>query len=264
MSNSCRKPDVLVFDSDIVNRWFVFQRDFEHYIAIVNPDATPAVEARLLLNLAGPEAMEHSESFEYGAGEDAQDPVCLMAKFTALCDIPTNCILERFKFFTRRQRPGEYIETYIASLRHLARRCRLDTLTPDQLIRDVLVYGLLDKKLRAELLRKPDLTLNEATHASRMAAYIASMVSPVAQDINYASAAGRRLFDGPPRQRGSPAPTRDGPRRCPNCNFASHLFNVCPALGKTCNFCRKLNHFSAACRSRRKPVPAPRSLNNIA
>ncbi|XP_032886847.1 interferon-inducible GTPase 1-like [Amblyraja radiata] len=32
MANSCRKPDMLVFDSDIVHRWAVFKRDFEHYI----------------------------------------------------------------------------------------------------------------------------------------------------------------------------------------------------------------------------------------
>ncbi|XP_055506313.1 uncharacterized protein LOC129706229 isoform X2 [Leucoraja erinacea] len=265
MATSCHKPNVLVFNSDIAHQWGVFRRDFQHYVTIAHPAATDEMRASLLLNLAGPDALERSESFVYGVGEDARDPVCLMAKSTAMCDIPTNCILERFKMFSRRQIPGESIDNYIAALRHMARRCRLDALTPDQVTRDILVYGLLDVKLRAELLRKPDLSLDEALHASRMAEAVASALSPADHDINFASAAGRRRNAGPPRQRGSPAPGGGSTRRCPNCNFASHQFNICPALGKTCNFCRKLNHFSAACRSRVKPVPPPRRmLNNLA
>ncbi|XP_055491307.1 uncharacterized protein LOC129697104 [Leucoraja erinacea] len=74
MSHSCRRPDTLVFDTDIVHRWTVFQRDFEHYIAIAHPDATPAVQAHLLLNLAGPAAMDQYASFHFAAGEDRNDP----------------------------------------------------------------------------------------------------------------------------------------------------------------------------------------------
>ncbi|XP_032905331.1 uncharacterized protein LOC116991088 [Amblyraja radiata] len=94
---------------------------------------------------------------------------------------------ERFKQFERRQRPGESAENYVAALRHLARRCRLETLTPEELTRDLLVYGLRDEKLRTELLRKPDLSFNEAMHACRLAEAVTTAVSPADQDINFAS-----------------------------------------------------------------------------
>ncbi|XP_055487438.1 uncharacterized protein LOC129694708 isoform X8 [Leucoraja erinacea] len=74
MATSCRMPDVLVFDSDIAHRWDVFRHDFDHYVAIAHPAATPEVKASLLLNLAGPDALAQSDFFVYAAGESARDP----------------------------------------------------------------------------------------------------------------------------------------------------------------------------------------------
>jgi hypothetical protein len=38
---------------------------------------------------------------------------------------------------------------------------------------------------------------------------------------------------------------------CRNCGGEFPHASKCPALGKTCNFCRKMNHFAKVCRSKR-------------
>ena len=262
MASACRKPDILIFDADIAHRWSVFRRDFKHYVTIAHPAVAPAVKASLLLNLAGPEALERSESFIYGVNENAQDPVCLLAKFTELCDIPTNCILERFKLFGRRQNPGESVDNFVAALRHLARRCSLDALTPETLTRDILVFGLRDEKLRSEFLCKPDLTFNEA-HCMPLAWQRLSppLCRRLIMRSTRAVSSGHQ-YSAPQRRRVSPVPGSRPRQCCPNCNSASHRFNVCPALGKTCNFCHKQNHFSAACRSHGKPAQPQQKPSN--
>ena len=97
-----------------------------------------------------------------------------MRKFCQICDLPSNHILDRARFFSHRQLPGERIDLFISDLLYLAQRSRfqnmpVDQLT-DQLTRDILVNGITDLKLRSELLRRPDLTLEEAAHACRTAA----------------------------------------------------------------------------------------------
>ena len=192
MASFYRKPDSLVFDDDIAHRWNVFRRDFRHYVAIVHPGVSSAIKAWLLLNLAGSEALERSESFEYGPNEDPENLDCLLGKFNEMCDVPTNSILERFKFFGRRQKPGESVGNFYADLRHLARRCHLNVATPATLTRDVLVYGLRNEKLRSELLCKADLTLQAALHAAKMSEAVISAAPPPDHEVRAATVATRR------------------------------------------------------------------------
>ena len=37
--------------------------------------------------------------------------------------------------------------------------------------------------------------------------------------------------------------------QCQNCGF-SHIRNRCPAYGKLCSFCNKMNHFNSVCKTR--------------
>ena len=44
--------------------------------------------------------------------------------------------------------------------------------------------------------------------------------------------------------------SNDAGKECGNCG-SKHLEGHCPALGRRCNNCRKLNHFAEVCRSGR-------------
>ncbi|XP_055507978.1 uncharacterized protein LOC129707187 [Leucoraja erinacea] len=280
MASSCRKPSPLVFDADIAERWETFVMDYNHYVNIAHHNDPPALRASLLLNLAGPDAMRRANSFEYRPAvmdaadqvvepaESPNDPACLLRKFTEICDLPSNRILERTRLFSRKQQPGEPVECFIADLRHLSQRCRFGELR-DELTRDILVNGMLDQKLRTDLMRKPDLTLNEAVHACRLA----EVVTPVSGErgsgnrtiaVATLSVPRRAPSNSRPQSRPHFAPRPQGARKCPNCGYGHLPQAACPAIGKACNYCRKLNHFASVCRSRGNVAQPPRQvLNNL-
>lgn len=62
-------------------------------------------------------------------------------------------------FHTRKQRDGEAIDVFVTDLRKLSSICNFGELR-DGLIRDRIVCGILDSKLRDTLLRERRLNLN--------------------------------------------------------------------------------------------------------
>ena len=69
-------------------------------------------------------------------------------------------ILHRFKFTSRRQKPGESFATYLSELRRLSEHCRYGE-TLDEMLRDRIVCGIADCRLQRRLLVEPDLTLKK-------------------------------------------------------------------------------------------------------
>ena len=72
-----------------------------------------------------------------------------------------SAIVQRFKFNTRSQQPGETIAMFLAELRHLSEHCEFG-ITLDEMLRDRLVCGVRDIRIQRRLLAEPKLTLNWA------------------------------------------------------------------------------------------------------
>ena len=72
-----------------------------------------------------------------------------------------SAIVQRFKFNTRTQQPGETIAIFLAELRHLTEHCEFGA-TLDEMLRDRLVCGLHDIRIQRRLLAEPKLTLKRA------------------------------------------------------------------------------------------------------
>ena len=70
-------------------------------------------------------------------------------------------ILQRFKFASRRQKPGESIATFVSELRRLSEHCNYGQ-TLDEMLRDRVVCGIADGRLQRRLLAEPELTLKKA------------------------------------------------------------------------------------------------------
>lgn len=83
----------------------------------------------------------------------------------AIIRIRKNVIFERARFNQRNQVAGETAEKYIAELYRLVENCEYGDLK-DQMIRDRLVVGILDKKLSQQLQLNPELTLEQAKRLS--------------------------------------------------------------------------------------------------
>ena len=111
----------------------------------------------------------------YCLGEEANDVLALteiseedrkkfnpvMRNFDAFFKVRHNVIFERDRFNQRNQLPGESAEKYIAEVYRLAEYCNFGALK-DELIRDRLVVGILDKKTSQHLQLDPDLTVDKA------------------------------------------------------------------------------------------------------
>ena len=70
-------------------------------------------------------------------------------------------IAERFRFYQRKQQPGESVATFIAALRNLSKDCAFGAFL-QQALRDAFVIGLLNPKIQTALLADKNLTLDSA------------------------------------------------------------------------------------------------------
>ncbi len=84
----------------------------------------------------------------------------LVKKFEEICLPVKNVIMDRHAFNTMNQKPHETIQSYVAMLKTLARKCEFGTLH-DELIRDRLVC-IYNDNIRTQLLKEKNLTLNSA------------------------------------------------------------------------------------------------------
>ncbi len=85
----------------------------------------------------------------------------VLDKFETYCQPRKNITFERFKFNSRSQNSGEPFDQYITSLRQLQDKCDFDKITPNELLRDRIVFGIVDQKVRERLLCEADLSLEK-------------------------------------------------------------------------------------------------------
>ena len=150
----------------------------------------------------------------------------------------------------------------------LADACDFGTITPEELLRDRLIFGIRDNKVRERLLRESHLTLAKTDEICRASESMLAQMKIVGDNTGPPVNAITRL--------GKPHAPFKGKRKvsygdnasskeCGNCG-RKHSFmskDTCPAFGKTCVNCGKLNHFTAMCRGK-KTMETPQSVRAIA
>ena len=91
--------------------------------------------------------------------KERKNPKEIIEKLEACFKPKRNVIYERYVFFSRGQEANETSDVYLASLRRLTSSCEFAQLE-EELIRDRIVLGTKDGGVRADMLRKPSLTLH--------------------------------------------------------------------------------------------------------
>ena len=185
----------------------------------------------------------------------------VMAKFNIYFTPKKNLPYTRFKFFTY-QTNKQNINEFVMELKSQSHHCKFGTLR-DSLIRDRIVAGIQDAKVRERLLGETDLTLDKsiticcAAKATKKKAEEMQTSPPI--DHVDTIKCNRRETCHPSSQR----PRANGPRMLRGneqlkvykyCGY-THQKGKCPAYGKICNNCRKWNHFST--------VSQLKAVNNI-
>lgn len=222
-------------------KWKRFRRAWDSYaLATGLSDKPENVQVATLLTVIGEEARDVYSTFAWATAGDSGkiDPV--LEQFRAYCEPHKNIPFERYKFNRRCQEAGESYEQYRTALRQLAANCEFGTITPDELLRDRLVFGIRDHKTRERLLREPALTLARADEICRAAESTGTQLKVVGDTAaENVSAVNTSTASHP---------------ECPNCGrqHDTRKKEQCPAFGKYCRKCKKRNHFAVKCRSKQK------------
>ncbi|XP_076352684.1 uncharacterized protein LOC143248136 [Tachypleus tridentatus] len=176
------------------------------------------------------------------------------------------------KFENRKQQPGETVSQYISALREIAQNCEYGDTLEQQLCKQISV-GVSDRALRDRLWSE-DLTLKQITekchhHEQKLESLkeIEGSTSTVT-DVNYVrrdQSRGRsrhRSQGSRNQQRRDTQETYRGAtirrppqRNCTRCGkLPHHSQQRCPALEKTCNYCKLRGHFAVMCRNKNRNV----------
>ena len=259
MAESLRKPDPVTFDSSVAENWRNFEEEFEIYTEAVLYDKTPKVKAYTLLNLAGSEAIKRSKNFEYApevknddgdvitAAETKEDHRVLLQKFRNLCNPLTNVSMERHLFFTRDQKQGESVESYITELRSKANSCEFAALK-DSLLRDRFISGVQSANLRRVLLKERNLTLSRTIELAQLDELTQTRLKQFTNNTSSSGDTPSKAVDIiETNQYQMPARSSNN-KACSNCGY-EHRPGACLAQGKQCHNCLRYNHFARYCRS---------------
>ena len=241
-SNYMLPPPVAleIHDVQAAERWRRFKTAWSNYsIATGLNTKDESVQVATLLTVIGEDAREVYSTFTWDAvGDDTKiNPV--LVKFQSYCQPRKNIPFERYKFNRRAQEGGESYDQYRTALRKLANECSFGTITPDEILRDRLVFGIRDPKVRERLLREANLTLtktDEICRAAESTSQQLKLVEPHEQSVH--------------------AVERQATKGCGKCGRKHAFFRkeLCPAFGKTCNRCHKPNHFAVKCRQKPQPT----------
>ena len=160
-------PSKLELKGNTAVNWKRFRQVWDNY-EIASRLKTESKEFRTatLLTCIGQEALEIYDGLAFDDETQKKDIDVVLKKLEEFCIGTTNEIYERYLFNKRDQAEGESIDTYVAALRSLSKTCNYGALT-DNLIRDRMVVGILDKGIRKKLLQESKLTLQSRIDVSR-------------------------------------------------------------------------------------------------
>lgn len=258
------KP-MVVEDNNLAAAWHLWRRNYRVY-CLANADkewGEPKKVANFLLSIGNEGGKIFWSKFPNVSEETLKD-VTLEQVFKAFdehCEPLKNIPMESHKFHSLRQKEGQTIADFVTELREQAAKCEFTCQCKksymDREIRDRLITGVADVKLRNRLLDQKDVTL----------------VSVLQMCQNYeATREGSKELDKSVVSCVQTEETKEvctvsgQERRCFSCGFAP--FNnahkeLCPAKNIICRGCNEKGHYQRTCRKNRKPTVAGRKVRAI-
>ena len=161
-------------DRNLAETWRKWEQQFRFYFQASELDKKPpTTQTAILLHVAGPEAQEIYQTFVFPPQEAEQpdlrqDVNAVLQQFETYCNPRRNTVYERHRFWSRDQLEGEAVDQWVTELKVKAALCEFSD-QRDLLIRDKIVFGVRDERVKERLLRESDLTLQKALDICRAA-----------------------------------------------------------------------------------------------
>ena len=249
----------MVWEGNLAENWKTYYQNFEIYVLATGKKTQPdEVRCALLLCRIGAEGMKLYNTFVYNEEADKLKVNIVSKKFEEYCCPKTNRAYERYKFWKRDQSEYETFAVYLTDLKKLAAGCEFGD-QHNSLICDRIVCGITSDALREKLLRKDDLTLENAVKICQADEVTRLRVDKMQAFENSAAIQTVRYTNNHLRSNGRQKPFRRGGYNnnndnahhsksfhCINCHRV-HVPGKCAAKGKQCFSCKKMDHFQRCC-----------------
>ena len=241
-------------------QWKKWLRSFDNYIvAIDGQEFKPEKKKALMFTFLGNAAIDVFDNLKPITAPTEEGAVWnvyleAIARLQKQFDEEPNVMIERHKFYKRKQFTDENIEEYVAALRVLAANCDFGE-NIDVYIRDQFVFNCESKKIQERILacRNPKLAevLELAKSIERSTISTKVINTEISESVNAIHIQNRFA-----NRTGRGAIGRVSV--CYRCGSKTHIGNnpICPASGRKCNKCNKLGHFQSVCRNNKTPILA--------
>ena len=245
--------------SELPHAWKRWKEEITLYMDLAMDGREEKTKVKLFLYTIGNQGREIYYTLPFSRGPTERSLKDVIDAFETHCNPKKNETVERYKFFTRVQEEGEPLEKFIVDLKILASTCNFTTLR-ESLVRDRIICGIRDSKLREDLLKVADLDLDKCVNACRASNYRKKGTEELRQrqkqsTISLAETKEKRKKTKEIRAAEmTKTENRKLIRKCKFCG-RQHRRGNCPAYGVECQKCHKSNHFASFCISRR-PKPA--------
>ena len=130
-----------------------------------------------------------------------------------------NTIYERYRFRCRNQIEDEAVDKWVKELKTIASNCEFAD--EENMIRDQLVFGYRDQKVKERMLRESTLTLSKALEICRAAESTKSQMKSMSSDVNQRDV---NAVQGNDNERFS----NNRHISCYNCTEIGHYSSDCP------------------------------------
>ena len=209
-----------------------------------------------LLASGGPGLQETYYSLKDGAGESAEESFAkVQERLNAYFIDETNDTFERHVYRQIRQSKDETFDRFVLRIRIQVGRCNFGMRASD-FIRDQVVEGSIHEKVREDIFKIRDCTLEDAVNVGRThETMMAKMKNFGKPEQNIVEKSELNWIKNPTGKQDIkfgkyPTKTPDN-MKCFRCNKTGHFANSeqCPAIKAKCRKCEKIGHFEVACKS---------------
>ena len=243
--------------ADIWRRW---EQQFRIYFEAAElATKPPKTQVAILLQCVGLVAQTYLQTLSLQTPLTMKNWEHVLKKFKTYCEPRKIEVFERYKFWQRDQRQGENIDQWVNDLRILLSTCEYGQ-QKESSLRDRIVFGVAEIRVKERLLRESDLTLEKALDICHAAETSKEQMKVMASDsqchemnaiirsedmsVNRRKPT-RRVINAEASNASNHHSTQGG--SCAYCG-SKHPPRKCPAYGVICSKCKCRNNFAKVCK----------------
>ena len=243
------KFDTELDKANVGTRWKKWITRFEFCLTAAGITNDARMKANLI-NCAGEQVFDIFESLTItpragvGGGPDETEYAATKRTLSEYFNPADNTEYHVFKFRSTKQQENETMDQFSSRLKHLADSC--DFTNKDKEVKSQIIQSCLSKKFRREALQNSTWTLKDLLDRARTLELVDKHAAEIEEkehlvELNATNKVKQAKYSKPKKQQ----------KLCAFCGKDYHKegLNTCPARGKKCAKCGKMNHFAAACLS---------------